>query len=382
MRVLCLTQDFPPNQGGISVFLHNLCDQLCRFGNQVDVLTRACNGCEKDDAHLPYRVYRYNTTKRLSSIVPLTHTLALHRKHRYDLLFIGHFMTTHALGALALRRLYAVPYVILCHGNDLRYCLGMNVDGMVARLLVRDATLMLANSRFTAERIRRQASYGRPIEVLNPGVDPRHFHPKVSTAEVRQKYNLDRGQTLLTVGRLVERKNIEGMLCALPQVVEQIPNLLYLIVGDGEEREQLETLSEQLGLGPYVRFLGHVEGDLLPALYCASDLFVMASFEQKNGQDYEGFGIVFSEANACGLPVIGGRSGGMTDAVVDGETGLLVDPQNTDEIAAAIVRLLTDRDLACRLGENGRRRVVQELTWEKVTARLVEYFASIGVCTA
>ena len=187
---------------------------------------------------------------------------------------------------------------------------------------------------------------------------------------------------MLTVGRLVGRKNIEGVLRALPRVTEMVPNLLYLIAGDGKDRERLEVASAQMGLSPFVRFLGYVPDGLLPALYCASDVFLMPSLERKNSQDYEGFGIVFSEANACGKPVIGGRSGGMADAVIDGETGLLVDPHSVDEIAAAIIRLLTDQELAHRLGENGRRRVERELSWERVAERLAGFLHGVMQDTA
>lgn len=376
MRILCVTQNFPPIPGGIAVFLHNLCAQLYRLGHQVDVLTPARGGCAEADVGQPYRVFRYVSPQRLSSIVPIRRTLALHRQHHYDVVFIGHFMTTHALGALASCWLWGVPYVILSHGSDLTYSVSTRVDKIVASWLFSHAALMLANSRYTVDRI-RGAGYKGPTGVLHPGVDAGRFHPGVDTTRVGQKYGLHGHRVLLTVGRLVPRKNVEGVLRALPKVIEQVPDLLYLVVGEGEDKKRRETLSEKLGLCPYVRFLGYVDNDSMPSLYCASDLFVMPSFEREGGSDYEGFGIVFSEANACGKPVIGGRSGGTPDAVIDGETGLLVDPHNVDEIAAAIIRLLADRDLARRLGENGRRRMEQELSWKKVGERLRDYLESV-----
>ncbi len=244
------------------------------------------------------------------------------------------------------------------------------MDKWVAWLLINKAALILGNSRFTAERIRMRGFKG-PVEVLNPGVDPAAFHPGVDTKEVRQQYGLDGHPVLLTTARLVSKKNIAGVLNALPRVIEQIPNVLYLIAGDGEERDQLETLCDELSLRSYVRFLGYVENSRLPALYRASDLFVMPT------KGVESFGISFIEANACAKPVIAGRSVGMTDAVIDGKTGLLVDPHNIDEIASAIIRLLKDRELARRLSENGRRRVEQEFSWEKVGDRLERYLKQV-----
>lgn len=376
MKILLLTQDFPPNPGGIAVFLHNLSAQLCRLGHHVHVLTPAREGCAKADTGQRFGVYRYISPSRFSSISPIRHTLALHRQHQYDVVFIGHFMTTHALGALALHKLWGVPYVILSHGNDLRYSVSTRVDEIVAHWLFDNVALVLGNSRFTIERIREIGYTGR-TEVLNPGVDSAYFNPGLDTTEVQQKYGLDGRRVLLTTARLVAKKNVDSVLRALPQVIERIPDVLYLVAGDGEERERLERLCNELGLGPHVRFLGHVENSQLPTLYCASDLFVMPSHEIETTGDIETFGISFVEANACGLPVIGGRSGGTVDAVIEGETGLLVDPHSVDEIAGAIIRLLTDEQYARTLGKNGRQRVEHELSWEKVGEKLDGHLSSV-----
>ena len=163
---------------------------------------------------------------------------------------------------------------------------------------------------------------------------------------------------------------MHNVLLALQKVVEQIPDVLYLIAGDGKERKRLESFCVDLGLRNHVYFLGNIEHNQLPPIYCAADLFVLTPHE-------ETFGISFLEASACGKPVIGGRCGGITDAVIDGETGLLVDVQNVNEITEAIVCLLKDKDLAWRLGENGRRRVARELTWEKVGERFIKFVQDI-----
>lgn len=370
MNILVLATDFLPNPGGVAVFVHNLCVQLCKRKHHVDVLARALQARAEEDAGLPYRVYRYVSPQWLSSVIPIQRTLTLHRQHHYDVVFIGHFMTTHALGALVLPRLWGVPYVVLSHGNDLRYSISNSIDEQVLRLLLRGAGLTLANSRFTADCI-RQAGYKDAIEILNPGVDLSMFHPGVSACAVRQKYLLDGRRVLLTTARLVKKKNVHSVLQALPRVIDQVADVHYLVAGDGNEREPLEALRDELGLQAYVTFLGQMEHSQLPALYCASDLFVMPSYDA--GGDIETFGISFAEANACGLPVIGGRSGGTGDAVIDGETGLLVNPHSVDGITAAIIRLLSDQELARRLGKNGRWRVERELSWDKVGERLESY---------
>ena len=358
------------------MFLRNLCLQLDRLGHDVQVLVPWMRSCEESDADLPYQVHRYSDRQRLSSLVPLRETIALHRCYRYDLIFIGHFVTTHALGALVLRVLRKVPYAILCHGNDLHYSLTNWMDRVVAYPLLRKASMVLCNSRATARRV-REKGYRGPIKVLHPGVDPDEFRPKLSAQAITERYDLDGRKVLLSVSRLVKRKGHDRVLRALPRVIEEVPNVLYLIAGRGEEEASLRRMVDELGLGGHVVFAGYVEQTLLPSLYCASDLFIMPSFSRDDGHDYEGFGIVFSEANACGLPVIGGRSGGAEDAIIHGETGLLVDPLDVGEIAKAITHLLTDEKLAKKLGTNGRRRVEQELGWNWVGQRLVSCLQEI-----
>lgn len=377
LNILCITMDFPPNPGGIAFFLHNLLLQLHRMGHRLDVLAPRQEGCEAMDATQPYRIYRYNHGCRFSSLPSIWLTLALHFRNRYDVVFVGHFFTTHALGVILLNRLAGLPYVILSHGNDLSYGISTRIDKLVTRWLLGNAALALGNSRFTAGRIRKAGCHGS-VKVLNPGVDITRFHPGADAASVRQQYGLEGHRVLLTTARLVARKNVDGVLRALPRVIKKAADVLYLIAGDGEKRDQWEALCDDLGLKTYVRFLGHVKDDLLPSLYCASDAFVLPSLELDEHRDYEGFGIVFVEANACGKPVIGGRVGGTADAIIDGETGLLVDPQNIDEIAEAIIHLLTDRELARRLGENGWRRVRQEFSWEKIGQKLGYYLKSVA----
>jgi phosphatidylinositol alpha-1,6-mannosyltransferase len=285
-------------------------------------------------------------------------------------------LTTHALGVWALLKLDSVPYAILSHGNDLHYSITTKADERVARSLLGNASLILANSRYTADHIRK-AGHQRPIEILNPGVDETHFRPGLDTAQIRHAYGLNGHRVLITAARLVAKKNVNAVLRALSDVVKRVPDVLYLIAGDGKEREHLERLCDERGLGPYVRFLGHIDHSQLPALYCASDLYVMPSYTAEG--DIETFGISFVEANACGIPAIGGRTGGIADAIVDGETGYLVDPHDIPALAETMVRLLTDVELAQRMGQRGRERAEHELSWRKVGIRLQDYLRGIAL---
>jgi phosphatidylinositol alpha-1,6-mannosyltransferase len=229
-----------------------------------------------------------------------------------------------------------------------------------------NAALLLPNSSFIMAKLQRGGHGTQGMQILHPGVDDELFRPGDGSA-VREHYGLKGKRVCLTVGRVVPRKGQERVLKALPQVIERVPDVVYLVAGR-EGEEILKGVVEELDLGNYVHFLGFIEQKQLPKFYNASDLFVMPSYS--TDADIESFGIVYSEASACGVPVVGGRGGGVSEAVLDGETGLLVDPYDVDELAEAMIGLLTDENLSRRLGTNGRRRIEQELSWKKVGEKL------------
>ena len=183
---------------------------------------------------------------------------------------------------------------------------------------------------------------------------------------------------LLTVGNLVERKGHDTVLKALPAILRSIPDVTYLIIGDGPFRPNLERLAESLGVRGSVVFAGRVEAGILPECLAICDVFVMTSRARLDQFDVEGFGLVYLEANACGKPVIGGRSGGIVDAVEHESTGLLVDPVDEKDVAHAVVRLLKDRDLARKLGEQGMQRVRREFTWQHMVERVRTVLADVS----
>jgi phosphatidylinositol alpha-1,6-mannosyltransferase len=174
------------------------------------------------------------------------------------------------------------------------------------------------------------------------------------------------------MGRLTARKGQDRTLQAMPEILREFPDAIYLIGGTGAYEGELGKLAASLGVEDHVRFLGNVPQELLPDLYNLADIFVMPNRESAVQSNVEGFGIVFLEANACGKPVIGGRSGGVPDAVLDGRTGLLVDGDSPEEIAAAATRFLGDPGMCRRLGEAGRDRVRRELTWDISARRIRE----------
>ena len=274
---------------------------------------------------------------------------------------------------------HAVPYGVIVHGTELLLLQAKmhrsRFKRWTARQLLGGAAVVVANSRWTAALARTVLdALGRPtlardVRVVPLGTTPSHFRPGIDPRSVRAKYGLDGGPWLLTVSRLDTHKGIDTAIRALPAVRAAFPTVRYAVAGVGSHRPEFERLVATLGLGDAVRFLGFVADDELPALYNAADLYVGPS--RRYDLLAEGFGIALVEASACGLAVVAGDSGGVPDAVRDGETGLLVDPDDPAAVTAGITRLLGDPALRRRLGDAGRRAVETYYNWDRVARDLI-----------
>lgn len=369
-----LTQNYPPCEGGIAIFDQHICRELQRNGVLVEVVAQDVKGASTADGGYSYPIHRFPVLPALSALAPIMSTLVNGLKSRTDVVFLGHMQSTYALGAWLLWWTLKVPYVVLIHGFDLvEYWRQSRVDNAVSRLILRDAALVFANSQYTrAVVLERLGTAEHKVQVLNPGVNPDVFRPGLEISAVKQRYGIAGERVILTVSRLVPKKNHETVLLALPEVLKRVPNLKYLIVGDGPERAKLERLVQELALQEHVVFTGAIKHHDLPSYYCSCDVFVMPSRIAEG--NFESFGIAFAEAAACGKPVIGSKTGGIADAVIHGTTGLLVDPNDVGELAQALIHLLTDGQVAVAFGHKGRARVAKELTWQAVGA---EVFSSL-----
>jgi phosphatidylinositol alpha-1,6-mannosyltransferase len=236
-------------------------------------------------------------------------------------------------------------------------------------LVVRQAALCIANCDNTADRI---ASYGVPearIRVVRPGVDCDRFHPAVDGSALRASLAGPDDVLLVAVGRLQRRKGHDHTIRALALLREQgLMHIRLAISGIGEMEGELRSMAAQLGVADAVTFLGRIAQGDLPALYAAADVFAMPNRDV--GADFEGFGIVFLEAQATALPVIAGRSGGAPEAVVEDRTALLVDGSRPEAIAGAIRRLAADPELRARMGAAGRRHVLEHCRWSVAAQKL------------
>lgn len=285
-----------------------------------------------------------------------------------------------------LRARHGIPYGVIVYGTEL-----LLIDAKIRRSrfkrrtagsMIGKAAVLVAISRWTADlahEVLRLLDLDIPVETVPLGTTPSHFRPGVDASGVRARYGLTGGPWLLTVARLEWHKGIDTVMRALPAIRAAHPGTRYAVAGVGDRLPQLERLQQELGLGDAVRFLGGVPDDELPALYNAADLYVGAS--RRHELLAEGFGISLVEASACGRAVVGGRSGGVPDAVREGETGILVDPDDPAAVAAGVNELLANPERRKQLGAAGRRAVESYYNWDRVANDIIRIEASYSLAS-
>ena len=369
-RTLVVTNDFPPRVGGVQQYVSNLAANLP--SDRVAVLAPNWPGAREHDAGLPFAVHRWPARVLLPTTDAKRRVASLVREHDADVVVFGHGFPLPLLGAELERR--GTPYVVLTHGAELWQACIPGIAGAMRRSLER-ARAITAVSRYTSNAIRASLGLTRPMIALAPGVDERRFAPTVDGSGIRGRHGLEDRRLVVSVSRLVPRKGHDVLIQAMADLVLLVPDATLLIAGEGPYRSELERMAGGAPRGS-VRIVGEVSDDDLPAYYAAADVFAMPCRARFGGLEVEGFGIVYLEAAATAKPAIAGRSGGAAEAVVDGETGLLVEPSEPKAVALGMVSLLDDPDRAARYGRAGRSRVEAHFTWTKRADRLAEILAA------
>jgi phosphatidylinositol alpha-1,6-mannosyltransferase len=276
-----------------------------------------------------------------------------------------------------------LPYAVLLHGAEVTVPGRLPVSRQLLASVLAPARLVVAFGGYPAEEARR--ALGRrmpPVVVVPPGVDVERFRP-LSDAErldVRVRLGLPvEGRLVVSVSRLVPRKGMDVLIKAVGRLRPAMADLHLAIGGQGRDRARLDRLIDREGLSSSVTMLGRVTDEDLAGLDGAADVWAMLCRDRWLGLEQEGFGIVFLEAAAAGVPQVAGRSGGAHEAVVHGVTGLVVDdPADTEAVAAALRSLLEDADLRRRLGSAARTRVETDFGYRILTERLGGAFDELG----
>ena len=369
-RTLVITNDFPPRPGGIQTFGYEI---VRRFDPEsVTVLTSNWEGAAEFDAAQDFKIVRANT----QTLVPSKSTLSMARE-----IVVAENITRVLFGAAAplgllaspLRKLGVTNIVGMTQGHETGWAMTPGTR-QALRKIGNDTDFLTYISEYTHKKIAKALSPDAAARMrrIVPGVDSTEFSPAnlSSGNQLRTELGWTDRPVIVCVSRLMARKGQDELIRALPEIQRTAPNASLIIVGDGPYRKDLERLVKKLELEKFVHLTGKVSQTELSKWYAAGDIFAMPCRTRMGGWDVEGLGIVFLEGSATGLPVIVGDSGGAVDAVVNGETGFLVDGTNTAEIAGRIAYLFANPDVAKQLGEAGRNWVTQEWTWDQSFKKL------------
>ncbi len=366
-RTLLITNDFPPRPGGIQQFVHNLA--VRQPAGSVVVYCSTWRGAESFDAEQPFEVVREKTGMLVPTPAVARRAAKLARQFGCDRVWFG---AAAPLGLLAdgLRRNGGIERAIgLTHGHEIGWAALPGARQLLRRIASGNDVLTYLGEY---QRIRlAHALHGRTdLHRLAPGVDVAAFHPGVDGSVVRERHGLTGRPVIVCVSRLVARKGQDMLIRALPAIRRQVSDAALLLVSGGPYRPKLERLAVEHGVESDVIFTGSVPWAELPEHYAAGDVYAMPCRTRAAGLDVEGLGIVYLEASATGLPVLGGDSGGAPDAVRDGETGFVVNGRDVAAIADRLVDLLTNPAKAKAMGAAGRAWVEREWRWETQAARL------------
>jgi phosphatidylinositol alpha-1,6-mannosyltransferase len=363
-RTLIVTNDFPPRQGGIQSFVHALAVRMPE--GSVTVYAPAWKGAAEFDLAQPFPVIRHPTSLMLPVPSVSRRAVAIAREHGCDTVLFG---AAAPLGLItpALRKAGVKRAVALTHGHEAGWAALPAARGLLHRIGDEVDVLTYLGEYFRTRLARALSpSAAQRMARLAPGVDVTVFHPRKDNT--REKLGLHNRPVVVCVSRMVPRKGQDTLIKAWPQVKKQVSDAALLLVGDGPYAPKLKQLASERNLAGDVIFTGPVPAAELPGYYAAADVFAMPCRTRRAGLDVEGLGIVYLEASATGLPVIGGDSGGAPDAIADGETGYVVgDPQ---ALTARIAELLGDPGKAKAMGEKGLAWVNAEWRWELAAARL------------
>jgi phosphatidyl-myo-inositol dimannoside synthase len=367
-KTLLVTNDYPPRIGGIQRTLEALWRELPP--ERVAVLAPSWDGAEAFDAAAPYEIRR----DRAEFLWPRPDVTALVDRAVADLgievVLFGDAFPLAVLGPRLARR--GTPYLVAAHGFDYWLSVVPGAHALMRYMTSAASRVPVMCSAYIARTVRTAVPGRVPVSVLYPGADLAAFRPDLPTADLRERHAIGDGPVVVCVSRLVARKGQDVLIRGMAEVRRRIGTATLVIVGGGPYADDLRAMAADAPAGAVV-FAGQVSERDLPRYYAMADVFAMPCRSRLGGMEVEGWGNVFVEASACGVPIVVGDSGGARETVVDGETGLLVEGRDVRQVADAVASLLEDPARAKRMGEAGRARVERSHAWPAIAGRLADW---------
>ncbi len=368
MKFVLFTLEFPPQKGGVSKYYHN----LVRYwpGGDIVVLANGDNK-NKDEENIfrrkllfrmifprwiPSIFHLFLLVRRLSSGGEKVHVV------------VGQILPLGLVTNL-LSKILNFEYSVVLHGLD--FSLSLKRKKAVQKILTASKRVICANS-YTSSQVKSVFhEITDKVFVANPGIEPNFIRNPKRVEALKEEYRLDGKKVLFFMGRLVERKGVDKVISSMKDILSFNPQVHLVIGGSGPDEDRLKKIISESGdVSDNVTMLGYIDDGEYWAWLELCDIFIMTSRDISG--DYEGFGIVYLEANLAGKPVVAGDSGGVRDAVMNNVNGLLVDPEKEKEIASAVINLLKDDKLCQELGSAGNRRVVETMSAKKQAEKIYE----------
>ena len=364
-KTLVITNDFPPRPGGIQTFIYGLVQGF--DPDDVVVLTSKHTGWQEFDKQEKYPIFRHNTQMLLPTKAVGDQAITIIKEFNCDRVLFG---ASAPLGLLAnrLKNHGIKKTVAITHGNEVGWAFTPGLKQTFQKI-VKDVDKLTYLTKFTFEQISEAISSDQleKFEQLTPGIDINMFNPENKTngqsQKIRERFRLGNKPVVVCVSRLMARKGQDTLIEVWPEVLKKVPDAHLLIVGGGSLKQSLHKKTFDNNVHTSVTITGAVDWKELPGFYAAGDVFAMPVRTRNLGFDVEGLGIVYLEASATGIPVIAGNSGGAPEAVFDGVTGFVLNPNNQMILAEKIIELLLNKELINRLGKQGRSWIEKQWQW-------------------
>ena len=367
MKTLIITLEYPPQIGGIASYVYNLAKNV----SDVSVYAPKMPGDADYDKKNLWKVFRrkpYFLFMWPRWVKMLMQILSIVDKEKIEQIYVHHALPAGYVAYL-LKKFKHIPYTLFFHGTDLEF--GMKNKKNKLKKIIMAADKVVVNSNFLRDKFKSGfEDIAKEPAVIYPSAD-NNFFKQISEMELKKlksQLALEGKKVIITVARMAEGKGYPHLIRLLPKILEKVPNLVWLIVGDGPKKDYIINLIQKNYLQNVVRFIGKISYTELPKYYQVSDLLVLLTHPDESVE--EAWGTAFVEAAASGLPVVAGRSGGVEEAVKNLSTGLIVDVYQDTSIIAAVADLLREKEYAKQMGQAARERAMREFNWPEQLKKL------------
>ncbi len=370
MKTLIITLEYPPQIGGVASYTYNLAKNFS--SDEVVVYAPEMKGDAEFDRKNKWKTYRANPffwflwprwLRMLSQVWGLV------KQENIGLIYVHHALPAGWVAYL-LKKIEKIPYVVFFHGTDLE--LGIKNKKNKLKKICLKADKIVVNSEYLKNKFNSAfEGINKEVSVVYPCPDDNFLQP-VSPAELKKlksQLALEGKNIIITVARMADGKGYPHLIRLLPKILEKVPNLVWLIIGDGPKKDDIIKAIQKNYLQNVTRFIGKVSYTELPKYYQIADLLVLLTHPDQSSAE-EAWGTAFVEAAASGLPVVAGRAGGVEEAVENMKTGLVVDVYQDQSIISAVVELLHNRNFARQMGQAGRERILREFNWTEQLKKL------------